>query len=63
METNYIFGILGANFGGIGIYVYIFPLMNDKDNIRHNIVARQVWVTIATKTFPGHVSDCYPFQN
>ena len=37
---------LGSIWGGR--YDYIFLLMNDKDNIRHYIVAREVSVTIAT---------------
>ena len=46
-----------------GRYGYIFHLTCDKDNIRHYIVAREVRVTIATKIFPRHASDCFPFQN
>ena len=49
METDDIFRIIEVNLGGIN---YIFPLMNDKDNIRHYIVARHVCVTIATNFFP-----------
>ena len=56
MEIIEIFGILGVNFGDGD--VHIFPLMNNMNNIKHHIVAWQVSVTIATKTFPS-----LPFQN
>ena len=38
METN---NIIGVNLRG-GRNDYIFLLMNDKDNIRHYIVAREI---------------------
>ena len=45
-------------------YDYICPLMNhDKDNIRYYIVARHVFVTIATKLISRHVSRYFHFQN
>ena len=53
---------LWGQFRG-GRYDYIFLSMNDKDNIGHYTVAREVWVTIATKIFPRHEPDCLPFQN
>ena len=42
METNHIIGIFGVNLGGGGRYDYIFLSMNDKDNIGHYTVAREV---------------------
>ena len=40
METIDIFEILGVNLGGGGggRYVYIFPLIKNKDNIRYDLL-------------------------